>query len=199
MSLGLESTMDIIPFSIPAGAQDYLGRKKPSSPTWVTGHGLVAALGMYTAFWTGKTISELFWFVSGDSSYKLRKVCPEQWYTAFVSPHFPSAVTSAIRVPASNSLLTCNLLFLICHLRNQMTRAARTMCKLRAKLWEITEDPLQNSLQRVSWQPFPFFSELFLSNFLLHRLKKLISIWRRCYYYEMQWRTHQSGRRRHLT
>lgn len=136
----------------------------------------------HRTFWI-ETISEVFWFMSGESSYKLREVCPEQWYTAFVSLRFPSAVTSAIRVPASNSFPTCNLMFLICHLRNQMTRAVRTMCKLRSKLWKITEDPLlQSSLQQVSWQSFPFFSDLFFSYLIscFDSLKKLTSIWRRC-------------------
>lgn len=81
----------------------------------------------------------------------------------FASPSFPSAVAAAVRVPATNSLAPRNRLFLIRHLRNQMPRTVRTVCKLRAKLWEIAWDPLlQESISRFpgshffSSQSFPY-------------------------------------------
>lgn len=113
------------------------------------------------------------------------------------SPALLSAIASAIRVPATNSLPTCNLLFLICHLRNQMTRAVRTVCKLRARHWKIARIPL---LQEIIGG-FPgshfFSSEFFLSNPLLDSLRKLTSICRRCFCCTVQWRTHENKRQTH--
>lgn len=116
------------------------------------------------ASWTRETISAFFWW---PPSHEQRKDGPEQWY-AVASPPSPSAVVSAIRLPAANSLLSCDLLFPVCHLRNQMTRAVRTVCKWRAELWEIDRDHLlQESREQVSWQPFLFFSGLFLTKSIL--------------------------------
>lgn len=82
--------------------------------------------------------------------------------------------------PATNSLPTCNLLFLICHLRNQMTRAVRTVCKLRARHREIARVPLlQEIIGGFPGSPF-FSSEFFLPNPLLDSLRRLTSICRRC-------------------
>lgn len=84
---------------------------------------------------------------------------------SFSCPLFSSAVASAILLSATNSIPTCNLLFLICHRRNQMAGVVRMLYKWRARLWEIARDPiLQQCLLQVSWQLFPFFSGCTLSN-----------------------------------
>lgn len=118
--------------------------------TW-TGGCLEPVQASLRASWAAETIPALVWWLSSREN---RKDGPEQW-DSVASPPFPSAVASAIRVPATNSLPACDLLFPVCDLGNQMTRAVRTVCQWRAECWEIDRDHLlQESRQQASWQPF---------------------------------------------
>lgn len=143
-SLGVESTVDIInTLKYTSWSQKCLRKRKPSSTAGIMGSGLEAAHTLcrhISEFPERGKQCQHFFMVTIFPWAKERQPWAE--IHSFASLPFPSAVVSAIRVSATNSLPACNLLFPICHLRNQMTRAVRPMCKLRAKLWEIARDPL---------------------------------------------------------
>lgn len=76
-----------------------------------------------------------------------------------VSPAFLSAVASAVRCACREPPFAYTLLFLICHVRNQMTRAVRTVCKLKATFWEIARDPPSQEYRAIFQKLFSLSSQ----------------------------------------